>query len=455
MRFDFLSSLRSLSRDAKLYLLSNVMQATSVGALAILYTLFLTALGYDAQLIGALAVIGTLGGALGLIPSGALLDRVGWRTTLIFSNMLGGAAILTQLLFPLQPVVLYVTTFFVGISVAMTIVVNAPLLAGASTPAERTTLFGVNNALNFLAGVLGTLLGGFLPEWLKSPAVQNSAFLHLFDPLLVSDPTARAYQAALLIVGALAIPSLIPIFLMRDERIRAASAPELTPEPRQASSTEMRWRERLRLLTATGWREACGPIGRFTVSQLFVALGAGLFFPFLSIYFVNELGATTVQFGVLSSIQTVLLAGAALLAAPLAARFGKLRLAVVAQALSLPFLIVLGVAPVLGVAAVAFLLRSSLMNLGAPGLQAYYMEAVPEGRRGLASSVYNGVWQGTWALGALLGGSLITLAGYGSLFLVAAASYATSILLLAWWFGGSRQHEAKEEPAPALQGESV
>src|SRR5262244_800253 len=106
MRFDFFSSLRSLSRDAKLYLLSNVMQATSVGALAI---------------------VGTLGGALGLIPSGALLDRVGWRTTLIFSNALGGAAILTQLLIPQRPV-LYVTTFLVGVSVAMTIVVNAPLL---------------------------------------------------------------------------------------------------------------------------------------------------------------------------------------------------------------------------------------------------------------------------------------------------------------------------------------
>ena len=454
MRFDFFSSLRALSRDAKLYLLSNVMQATSVGALAILYTLFLTALGYDAQFIGALAVVGTLGGALGLIPSGALLDRVGWRTTLIFSNALGGAAILTQLLVPQQPV-LYVTTFLVGISVAMTIVVNAPLLAGASTPAERTTLFGVNNALNFLAGVLGTLLGGFLPEWLKSPAVQNSAFLHLFDPLLVSDPTARSYQAALLIVGALAIPSLIPIFLMRDERTRAASAPEPTPELVADPAAKMGWRERTRYLLTAGWREARGPIGRFSASQVFIGLGAGLFFPFLSIYFVNELGATTAQFGVLSSIQTVLLAGAALLSAPLAARFGKLRLAIVAQALSLPFLIVLGVSPLLGVAAVAYIARASLMNLGAPGLQAYYMEAVPEGRRGLASSVYNGVWQGAWALGALIGGSLITFIGYSSLFLVAAVCYATSILLLAWWFGGARRRATSEEPTPALQGEAI
>jgi MFS family permease len=458
MRFDFFSSLRALSRDAKLYLLSNVMQATSVGALAILYTLFLTALGYDAQFIGALAVVGTLGGAFGLIPSGALLDRVGWRTTLIFSNALGGAAILTQLLVPLQPV-LYVTTFFVGVSVAMTIVVNAPLLAGASTPAERTTLFGVNNALNFLAGVLGTLLGGFLPEWLKSPAVQNSAFIHLFDPLLVSDPTARAYQAALLIVGALAIPSLIPIFLMRDERTRAASTPQPPPEPNAALPAEVGWRARARFLTNEGKQVARGPIGRFSASQLFIGLGAGLFFPFLSIYFVNELGATTAQFGVLSSVQTLLLAGAALLSVPLAARFGKLRLAIVAQALSLPFLIALGVTPLLGVAAVAFLLRASLMNLGAPGLQAYYMEAVPEGKRGLASSVYNGAWQGAWALGALIGGTLISLAGYGSVFLAAAVCYATSILLLAWWFGGARQHGVSEEPAgepaPALQSETV
>jgi MFS family permease len=452
MRFDFFSSLRALSRDAKLYLLSNVMQATSVGALAILYTLFLTALGYDAQLIGALAVVGTLGGALGLIPSGALLDRVGWRTTLIFSNALGGAAILTQLLIPQRPV-LYVTTFLVGISVAMTIVVNAPLLAGASTPAERTTLFGVNNALNFLAGVLGTLLGGFLPEWLKSPAVQNSALFTALSPVLVANPTAGIYQAALLVVGALAIPSLIPIFLMRDERTRAASEP--TPEPVAAPASKMGWRERVRLLTNDGTQLARGPIGRFSASQLFIGLGAGLFFPYLSIYFVNELGATTPQFGILSSVQTVLLAGAALLSPPLAARFGKLRLAIVAQTLSLPFLIVLGVSPLLGVAAVAYLARASLMNLGAPGLQAYYMEAVPEGRRGLASSVYNGVWQGAWALGALIGGSLISLAGYGSVFLVAAVCYTASILLLAWWFGGARQYKTSEEPAPALQGDAV
>jgi MFS family permease len=450
MRFDFFSSLRALSRDARLYLLSNLMQAMSVGALAILYTLFLTALGYDAQLIGALAVIGTLGGALGLLPSGALLDRVGWRSTLIFSNALGGAAILTQLLLPIRPV-LYVTTFFVGISVAMTIIVNAPLLAGASTPAERTTLFGVNNALNFLAGVLGTLLGGFLPGWLRLPAVQDSALMTALSPLLVANPTARSYQAALLIVGALAIPSLIPIFLMRDERTgkrtHAAAAPASAPVARD----HVGWRERLRLLAGQAWREARGPIGRFSASQMLIGLGAGLFFPFLSIYFVNELGATTAQFGILSSVQTVLLAGAALLSAPLAARFGKLRLAVVAQACSLPFLIALGVSPLLGVAAVAFLARSALMNLGSPALQAYYMEAVPAGKRGLASSVYNGAWQGSWALGALIGGVLISLAGYGSVFLVAAVCYATSILLLAWWFGLTRTDATHHEPASALQ----
>ena len=80
------------------------------------------------------------------------------------------------------------------------------------------------------------------------------------------------------------------------------------------------------------------------------------------------------------------------------------------------------------------------------------MEAVPEGRRGLASSVYNGVWQGAWALGALIGGSLITFVGYGSLFLVAAVCYATSILLLAWWFAAPDGQRAERRACASAAG---
>ncbi|HEX5440729.1 MAG TPA: hypothetical protein VFW76_07585, partial [Ktedonobacterales bacterium] len=66
---------RALSRNAQLYLISNSIQAVTAGALVVIYTLYLTALGYNAGFIGLLAVVGTFGGAVGIVPSQFLVNR--------------------------------------------------------------------------------------------------------------------------------------------------------------------------------------------------------------------------------------------------------------------------------------------------------------------------------------------------------------------------------------------
>src|SRR5512146_1274791 len=194
---------RALSRNAQLYLMSNSIQAVTAGALIVIYTLYLTALGYNAGFIGLLAVVGTFGGALGIVPSQFLVNRFGWRTMLIWSDMIGGVAI---------------------------------FLAANSTTRDRTALYGLNNALQFLASILGTLLAGFLPAIFTAIDEINSLLLHVHIPLLATNPQARAYQLTLLVMGALAIPSIIPIlFLHEAPREHTAS------EPRPAHP----WRERL------------------------------------------------------------------------------------------------------------------------------------------------------------------------------------------------------------------
>ncbi len=444
-----LARYRALSRNARLYLISNTIQAVSVGAAVVLYTLFLNALGYHNTFISEALFVGALGGALGILPAGVLVDRLGWRALLLWSDFLGGGALLAQFLVP-TPAVTLVTSVLVGFSVAMVIVVNAPLLAANSSPAERTALFGLSSATGFLAAVVGSLLGGFLPEWIGQPAVQHSGLLLALRPFLVAHPDARNYQLALLITGALAIPSVIPVLMMRENREQraaaasagaSASAPVLVVLRERWATSWMgatTWwagrRERVPKLLARARIEARGPIVRFTASQAFLALGAGIFAPYVNIYFVRQLHASTPYYGALSSSLTIVLAVAALFAAPLAERFGKVRLAVVAQTCSLPFLIALGGAPGLVVASVAFLIRGFLMNVGSPALGTFYMEAVPQGRRGLASSVNNGVWQGVWALGAVIGGPISDAGGNRLLFFIAAPLYATSILLLAVWF---------------------
>jgi MFS family permease len=433
-----LARYRSLSRNARLYLLSNTIQAVSVGAAVIVYTLFLKELGYSNTFISQALFVGALGGAVGILPAGLLVDRLGWRAMLIGSDILGGVALLIQFLIPTVPVTL-ATSMVVGLSVAMVLVVNGPLLTANSSPVERTALFGLSNATSFLASVVGSLLGGFLPLWLGQPGVDHFIAQLGLSSLLMSGAKARSYQLTLLVSGALAIPSLLPVLLMHDERQRGqrertGKAIVWRRQLAEQWNTGRQWWANRRELPALVGQSIHSPIARFSVTQALLGLGAGIFAPFINLYFVNTLGARTEFFGALTSVLTVLLAVAGLCSAPLAERYGKVRLVVVAQLCSLPFLLALGAFPVLALCSAAYLVRGACMYVADPALGSFYMEAVPARQRGLASSVYNGTWQGAWAVGALLGGPISDAGGARWLFFLATPLYAASIFLLALWF---------------------
>ena len=431
MSLTYLRRFGALTPNARLYLVSNTIQSVTAGALGVIYTLFLSSLHFGDTFIGLALFVGAVGGGAGILPASSLVRRYGFRTMLLWSDLIGGVAIALQLLYPSRAVIL-LTTLGLGVSVAIFLVLNSPFLAENSAPRDRAALFGLNNALAFLAAVVGTLLGGFLPTWLAIPAIAHSSALLALRPFLLSDATARRYQLSLIIMGAIAVPSIIPVFFIRQ------TAPTPGPSPKG------RGEERASLLGG-GWsrwggvvrqarRVATGAIGRFTVSQSLVGFGAGLFFPYLSLYFVQRVGVTTAAFGALSAGLTVTQAAASLLSAPLADRFGKVRTALVAQVASLPFLLALGSVPIAVIAGAAFLVRGGLMSLTSAPLQAYLMEVVPGERRILASNVYNVSYQVAWAIGAGLGGAVIAFGGFAAPMLIALVLYAISAVLLGRWF---------------------
>lgn len=504
MLASWLGSYRALQRNARLYLISNVPQAATAGALGVLYTLYLHALGYDTTFIGLVAVVGTIGAGLGILPASRLVERLGWRATLIWSDLIGGVAAAAQLLVPV-PAVILVTTLGLGASVALVLVVNSPLLAAFSTPAQRTALFGLSNAVVFLATVAGSLLGGVLPAYFQRADVQSGALYHAVAPVLVPGSEARAYELALIVAGIIALPSIVPVLLMREERGSAERADERRDrrEGEQRYTTEgaeetegsdeggtaqgaedaedaegeleaaiargrspagagglggrrpmdtnssggppwRTWREKLAPGLAELRAQAVGVIGRFAVTEGLVGFGAGMFFPYVSLYFVTQLGMSTAAYGALSAVLSVCVALAALAAAPLARRLGGVRAAIVAQVASLPFLVAIGAFPVLAIAAVVYLVRGSLMAVTNPPLQSFLMDAVPKRQRVYASSAYNVSFQVCWALGAGFGGWLIALAGYRVPFLGAAPFYALSAFLLIVWFGRRHREEDKK-----------
>src|SRR5258706_1863787 len=141
-----LAPFRGLRRKPRLYVISNTIQAASAGALGVLSPLFLSSLGYGADFIGVVIVIGTIGGGLGILPASPLAARLGWRRVLLLSDLVGGVAVAVQFVFPTPPVII-VTTLGVGASVALFLVVDAPVFAANCTPAERIGLFCLSTSL--------------------------------------------------------------------------------------------------------------------------------------------------------------------------------------------------------------------------------------------------------------------------------------------------------------------
>jgi MFS family permease len=447
MLSSFVDPFRTLSRNAQLYLISNSIQAVTAGALVVIYTLYLTALGYNAGFIGLLAFVGVFGGALGIVPSQFLVNRFGWRSMLIWSDMVGGVSIFLQLVLPTPPI-LILTTIGIGASVAIVLVINAPFLAANSTTRDRTALYGLNNALQFLASILGSVLGGALPAWFTSSAMSESWLLQAHIPLLSMYAQARAYQLTLLVMGALAVPSIIPVFLIREApRERTISGPRVAHP----------WRVRLDSLLVQVRIGVRGVIGRFSLFQALLGVGAGLWFPYFNIYVVKHLGLSTFLYGLLTATATVLLAFASLIAAPLSQRFGKVPVIVICHLCALPFLVLMGAIPVLAVICLAYLIRGALANIPGPALQSFLMEAVPERERVIANGVYNVSWQVAWALGAFAGGLIVNVLGYQAPMLVAVPWYGGAALLFAWFFwrgsqrAGERDKPQTDTPLPATE----
>jgi MFS family permease len=181
---------------------------------------------------------------------------------------------------------------------------------------------------------------------------------------------------------------------------------------------------------------------RLAIVAGLIGSGAGLFVPYLNVFFVRELGASPAVYGWLSAAAIGFrLVGTA--AAPrLAARIGPVRAIGWTQLASIPLLLTLGLAPLPVVASAAYLLRGALMNMAVPVQASFTMSVLPSGSRGRGNSL---IWLAdslARAASTLAGGALIAVAGYRVPYVLTAVLYAAAAGLLLRWFSASPRHQA-------------
>ena len=419
-------------RNARLYLISNALSGVSVGILLVLYNLYLVALGYGTDFIGVILLLGTLGAGLAIFPAGWCVDRFGGKAILIWSSLLIGLAGVGLILFR-QPVPLLISSFVTGIGGAFLLVVNAPFLTANSTPGERSHLFSLNIVLTLVTIVLGKVIGGVLPVWFRGSSWLIAALPQWSQGLLANQPDARPYQLALLLAGIIAGPSLVPLFLLNNDR------PNASPQPVASLALQ---KALLDLRHVQVWTVLRSSIFLLSLTQLLIGLGAGLFIPYFNVYFVQRLHTSSALFGLIDGGATAITALLTLAAPLLALRLGKVNTIVLTQLASIPLLLTIGLTGTLGFAALLYLFRQGLMDMSNGIFQTFSMEAVPQQHRGLANSSYQASFQVAWALTAPLGGLIIVRLGYPPIFMAAAACYLLSIAILWTRFGHAKRSGA-------------
>ena len=454
---EYIQQFKHFQRNARLFLISNVLSGVTAGILLVLYNLYLISLGYHADFVGVVLFVGTIGAGLAIFPAGACIDRFSGKIILIFSSILIGVAGVGQILFR-QPLPLLISSFIVGVGLAFLLVITAPFLTLNSTPEERPHLFSMNISLSLITLVLGEVIGGVLPIWFQSIPWLMAPLPYRVSSLLAIQPDARSYQLALLFAGVIALPSFIPLFMMSNVRPpRRTNHMSSLPLSPINTASEMPVYSR-----GASSQSPLPAFLSYTISLINIFLhsaffflvlvyvltgfGAGLFIPYFNIYFVQHLDASPALFGLIDGTANTITALLTLTAPRLAKRLGKINAITLTRLASIPLLLIIGLTSILPLAAFFYLFRQGAMDMSAGILQVFSMESVAEKHRGLANSSYQAAFQVPWAVAAPIGGLIIVHFGYPPIFLLGAFFYILTIIIL-WARFGSRKLAGSDEAA--------
>lgn len=391
--------LRAFRPNARFYLLNVIIAGAAMGVFRLLFNFYVLSLGYDEALLGQLVTLNSLTSLLAALPSGYLADQMGRKTTLVLSSALTTLAILWMVLWP-QTWVLYAANIIFGLAQSLGGVTMGPFLMENSGEEERTYLFSFSSGLQMASASVGNWIGGYLPSWMG-----------LWRG--VSATSSQAYAGALVVVGLTSALGLLPLLLLRTLRLEKSERSVFAPIQYAAENP--------------------GTLSKLVLPMLLTSIGAGLIMPFMNVFFRQVYGQSDAVIGTLFAWGSLSM-GLGLLAAPLLAdRMGKIRLVVVTQALSIPFLILLGFSPWFWLSAAAYYVRVALMNMSGPVYQTFVMERVDPSARATVASLVSMSWNFGWAFSPLVSGWLQVRSGFTWPYIGTILLYSLSIYLY-WAF---------------------
>ncbi len=404
---DYASNVSAFSRNASLYLLSTIISSSAFGVFRLLFNFYVLSLGYDQALVGNLVAASSMTALIAAIPMGYLADLLGRKVSLIGGAVVTVIAISGMLLFP-SPTTFILMNILMGLGQSISGVTMGPFLMENSGEKERTYLFSFSSGISMAASSVGNWIGGLLPTWLAAYAGGSAT-------------SASAYRLSLTIVAAAASVAVIPLFLMVIKKGKAADRSLFAP--------------------FTYFKNHPSLLGKLILPMLVTSIGAGMIMPFMNVFFRQVHGQSDSAIGTLFAFGSLAMGVGLLIAPPLAEKYGKIQFVVITQALSIPFLALLGFSPLYWIAASAYYIRVALMNMSGPVYQTFVMEKVEPSARATVASLVSMANHFGWAFSPTISGYIQVKYGFGPAFMLTMILYVLSISLY-WgffWRAGSKK----------------
>ncbi len=374
-----------LPRDIVILFSTRMVRMFAYGWLSVTLALFLDAVGLTAAQIGLLLSLTLWGDTAVSLWLTTHADRFGRRRTLVIGALLMMAA----------GAVFAVSSGFLVLLIAATIGVISPsgyevgpflsveqaALSQVVADRRRTMVFAWYALAGSLATAAGSLAGGFLVGG-----------LHRFH---IDPPSSyRVNVAGYALLGI----ALVEMFA------RLSPAAEVPPEQAAAGDGVKGWH--------FGIARSRGVVLRLSGLFALDAFGGGFVIQSLAAYwFYVRFGASPALLGGIFFGANIFAGFSALVAAPLARRFGLVNTMVFTHLPSNVLLILVPLMPNLPLAIAVLLLRFSISQMDVPTRQSYVMAVVPPKERSAAAGI-TGVARSTGAAVApLLAGVFLAHAG--------------------------------------------
>ena len=417
--FNYLQALRLFSRDVRMYLLTSALIGLSYfGFVTVLLNLYLLRLDYGSAFIGLVNGGTALAFACSSLPAGALGNRFGYRWVVALGVFLVGFGAMILPLAEFLPGIwrdigIVITRLLSGTGFAFYVVNSNPYLVGATNPRERNYVFSMQVALFPLAGFVGSLIAGVLPDFLAGI-------------LAVSPDHPAPFRYALILGGTLLMPAVWAVLsTQRVTPTHQSAEPdaEISPMPYVL-------------------------IALLALTAMFRMSGEGAARTFFNVYLDAGMGISTSRIGLLTAFGQLLGVPTALVAPLLVTRYGKVPTIVLSTLATALSLIIMGLLPHWAIVGFGFMAALGMRAITQSVASVVQLEIVPPDRRGVTSGIISMAMGTGFTSMALGGGLLIPVIGYQGLFFTAAGMVTLSSLLFWFYFRTPRGEYLKEESPP-------